>query len=117
MSQKDRQELARKRMALLIKVRSGEMTATEAAKLLGVSRKTWYEWENRALGAMNSALEDRLPGRPQTPVDTEKELLQKRVAELEKQLYLAKKTEEVRDLLAAYELHNAKKKRNRKGRP
>lgn len=104
-------------MALLIKVRSGEMTATEAARQLGVSRKTWYEWENRALGAMNSALEDRLPGRPQAPVvNAELEQLQKRVAELENQLVLAKKTEEVRDLLAAYELHNAKKKRNPKER-
>ncbi|MDD5358620.1 MAG: helix-turn-helix domain-containing protein [Candidatus Nanoarchaeia archaeon] len=116
MSHKDKQELARQRMTLLIKVRSGGMTATEAAQQLGVSRKTWYEWENRALNAMNTALEDRLPGRPPAAVDTEKELLQKRVAELEKQLYLAKQTEEVRNLLAAYELYHAKKKRNRKER-
>jgi hypothetical protein len=42
-------------------------------------------------------------------VDAEKEELQGKVQELEKKLYLAEKTIEVKDLLSAYDLHEAKK--------
>jgi hypothetical protein len=42
-------------------------------------------------------------------LDPEKEELQGKVKELEKKLYLAEKTIEVKDLLTAYDLHEAKK--------
>jgi transposase len=103
-------ELARKRAEVIFAVRSGQITAEEGARRLGVSRKTYYEWENRALEAMTGALEDRAPGRPGTPKDEEKERLQNEIAALQNQLFVAKKTVEVRDMLHAYELHEAKKK-------
>jgi transposase len=78
------------------------MTAVEAAKILGISRKTYYEWEQRGLAALSAALENSENGRPKAVVDEEKETLKKRVGELEKELYLARKTVEVRDLLDAY---------------
>jgi transposase len=103
-------ELARKRAEVIFAVRSGQITAEEGARRLGVSRKTYYEWENRALEAMTGALEDRAPGRPGTPKDEEKERLQNEITALQNELFVAKKTVEVRNMLHAYELHKAKQK-------
>jgi len=97
------QKLARERALVILRVRSGAFTAKEGAKRLGVSRKTYYEWEERALKAMALALENRVAGRPPAPMDEEKEKLQERVRELEKKLDLAEKTIEVKELLATYE--------------
>jgi transposase len=107
-------KLARERAAIILQVRSGKMTAMEGAERLGVSRKTYYEWEDRALQAMALALENQAPGRPPVPLDAEKEELQSKVRDLEKRLYLAEKTIEVKDLLSAYDLHEAKKNRKEK---
>src|SRR5512135_3561778 len=96
-------KLARERALVILKVRSGALTAKEGAKLLGVSRKTYYEWEEKSLKAMALVLENRSPGRPPAPVDPEKEALRDRVQELEKKLDLAEKTIEVKELLGAYE--------------
>jgi len=46
------QKLARERALVILRVRTGAFTAKEGAKRLGVSRKTYYEWEERALKAM-----------------------------------------------------------------
>jgi DNA-binding XRE family transcriptional regulator len=51
-------KLARERASIILQVRSGALTATEGAERLGVSRKTYYEWEDRALEAMALALEN-----------------------------------------------------------
>jgi transposase len=107
-------KLARERAAIILQVRRGALTVTEGAERLGVSRKTYYEWEDRALKAMAEALENHSPGRPPIPVDLEKEELQGKVQELEKKLYLAEKTIEVKDLLTAYDLHEAKKNQTKK---
>ena len=115
----EEKKLARERAAVILEVRSGKLTVTEGAERLGVSRKTYYEWEDRALKAMAQALENQAPGRPPIPQDPEKEELQGKVKELEKRLYLAEKTIEVKDLLTAYDLHEAKKnqrKRKKKGK-
>jgi len=95
-------KLARERALVILQVRSGALTAREGAKLLGVSRKTYYEWEERSLKAMALALENRSAGRPSVPIDEEKERLRERVQALEKKLYLAEKTIEVKEMLAAY---------------
>jgi transposase len=106
-------KLARERAAIILQVRSGALTATEGAERLGISRKTYYEWEDRALKAMALALENHAPGRPSVPLDAEKEELQSKVRGLENRLYLAEKTIEVRDLLSAYDLHEAKKNKTK----
>jgi transposase len=127
MSDSKDKERARQRAAVVFAVRSGQITAEEGARRLGVSRKTYYEWESRALQAMTEAMEDKTPGRPSTPQDEEKQRLQVEVAELQKKLFVAEKTQEVRDMLHAYELHCAgakkgtctseeKKRRQRKKR-
>ena len=106
----DSKERARQRATVVFAVRSGQITAEEGARRLGVSRKTYYEWESRALQAMTEAMEDRNPGRPNTLQDEEKQHLQTQVAELQKMLFVAEKTVEVRDMLHAYELQNSTKK-------
>ena len=100
-------ERARRRAVVVFAVRSGQITAEEGARRLGVSRKTYYEWESRALQAITEALEDRAPGRPNTPKDEEKQRLQEEITELQNKLFVAEKTVEVRDMLHAYELQKA----------
>ena len=106
---------ARERAAIILQVRSGGITAREGAERLGISRKTYYEWEDRALQAMALALENHAPGRPPVPLDPEKEELQRKVRDLEKKLYLAEKTIEVKDLLSAYETFRAGGAKKNKG--
>src|SRR5512139_3986033 len=96
------QEIARQRALVILQVRSGDLTAKEGAKQLGISSKTYYEWEERSLKAMALALENRPAGRPPVAVDEEKEALQKRVQELEKKLYIAEKKTAVKEILAPY---------------
>jgi transcriptional regulator with XRE-family HTH domain len=98
-----KKKLARERALVILQVRSGVLTAKEGAQLLGVSRKTYYEWEEKSLKAMALALENRPVGRPPVPIDEEKKTLEERVRELEKKLYLAEQTIAVKEILAAYE--------------
>jgi transposase len=109
-----KKKLARERALVILQVRSGVLTAKEGAKRLGVSRKTYYEWEEKSLKAMALALENRPSGRPIVPIDEEKETLCERIRELEKELYLAEKTIEVKEILAAYgEFRDKDAKKNR----
>jgi transposase len=91
------------RAAVILKVRSGLITAKEGAKLLGLSRKSYFQWEERGLRGMLSALEEKAPGRPGKTRDEEREALLKHVVELEERLLVAEKTLEVRKLLQAWE--------------
>ena len=101
-------ELARERAMVILQVRSGALTATEGAKLLGVSRKTYYEWEEKSLKAMAQALENHAAGRPPVPIDPEKETLREQIRELEKKLTLAKQTVRVKEMLDVYEEFRSK---------
>jgi transposase len=76
---------AEERMRVILDHLAGTLTATQAALDLGVSRKTFYEWLERATEAMRSALMDRPGGRPPNPVDPEKERLQDELKSLEKE--------------------------------
>src|SRR5512137_2603698 len=101
-------ELARERALVILQVRSGALTATEGAKLLGVSRKTYYEWEEKSLKAMAQALENHTAGRPSALIDPEKETLREQIRELEKKLTLAKQTVRVKEMLDVYEEFRSK---------
>jgi transposase len=95
----DRDTIARKRAEVIMAVRSGRITATEGAKQLGVSRKTYYQWENRFLEAALLAVSDRKDGRPSIPADPEKEALREQVKELQDQLILTETRMTIRELL------------------
>jgi transposase len=73
------QQTARLRAEVIMKVRCGLMTAREAACLLGVSRKTYYKWEERGLAGLLSSLTDQTSGRPCQPVDSEKQSLEQQL--------------------------------------
>ena len=94
------QALARQRAQLIMQVRSGVLTVEAAARQLGVSRKTYYKWERRALAAMVEALGNRDHGRPPRPVDPEKAALQRQIQELQAQLTVLQQTERIRQVLA-----------------
>ncbi len=99
---------------MILRVRSGAISAREGAQQLGVSRKTYYEWEERALEAMAVALENRPMGRPPGDLDKEKEGLRDRIRDLEKKLDVAQKTIEVKEILTAYnDFREGSSKKNR----
>jgi transposase-like protein len=77
---------ARQRLQVILEQLGGRLTSAEAAGQLGVSRKTFYEWREKALRGMEEALRDGEPGRPPTPVDPEKEELREREAGLKRQI-------------------------------
>jgi transposase len=94
----DPQELlARRRAALFVQVQCSQITAKEAAEQLGIARKSYYQWERRALAALMEAMRERPQGRPPTPPDAQKEQLQRQVQQLQKQ---------VQDLEQEVELHH-----------
>jgi len=92
-----------KRASLILQVRSGQITAQEAAQQLGISRQAFYKWEKRALKALLNALEDQPKGRPKGETDPEKDKLQSRVEELERQVSLYQEREKLRKLLKQME--------------
>jgi transposase len=94
---------ARQRAEVIFKVRSGQMTATDAARILGISRQQYYQWEGRALQALLSALEDQPTGRPKAPTDPEKESFQRRVQQLEQQVQAQEHKEQLRRILSQWD--------------
>ena len=83
----------------VIQVQSGLLTASEAARQLGVSRKTYYKRENRALAGLMEGLKDREVGRPGKEVDPEKERLQQTVEKLETEVQTLLQTLRIREVL------------------
>ena len=92
--------LARQRAQLIMQVRSGMVTAEAAARQLGVSRKTYYKWERRALTAMVGALGTRAQGRPPQPDDPETAALRRQLTALQAKLTVLEQTEQLRQRLA-----------------
>jgi transposase len=119
----EEEALARKRASVIWRVRSGEITATEGARLLCVSRKTYYEWEARALEGMVEGLRNGDAGRPPLLPDPEKETLRKDLERLQKENARLKQSAEVRavfDRLNAYEQQRRRQNRSdglKKNRP
>jgi Helix-turn-helix domain len=94
---------ARQRAEVIFQVRSGQMTATQGAQLLGISRQQYYQWEQRALQALLSAVENQPTGRPKAPTDPEKAALQRRVEQLEQEVQQHRQREQLRQLLSQWE--------------
>jgi len=91
------------RASLILQVRSGQITAQEAAQQLGISRQAFYKWEKRGLKALLHALQDQPPGRRKETTDPEKDRLKSRVEELERQVRLYEQREQLRTLLKQME--------------
>jgi len=95
---------ARRRAEVIMKVRCGLMSASQAAEQLGVSRKTYYKWEERGLSGLLSSLEDQSGGRPSQPMDLEKESLERQLAEVRRENAVLQHKMELKDLLSELKL-------------
>jgi transposase-like protein len=90
---------AQERARVILQVRSGQITAKEGARQLGISRKTYYQWEKRALQGMLSQLQEQPPGRPAKRSDPQLAAMQAKIQQLEAKLEIAQQTAEVRGIL------------------
>jgi transposase len=98
------QQAARQRAEVIMKVRCGLMNASQAAAQLGISRKTYYKWEQRGLSALLAGLEDQSPGRPSQPVDNQKQALEKQLEQAHRNNALLKHKMELKDVLTDLKL-------------
>ncbi len=105
------------RASLILQVRSGQITAEQAAQQLGISRQAFYKWERRALKALLNALEDRPAGRPKGTTDPEKDQLKNRVGQLERQVRLYEQRDELRKLLRQMEESRSERDSTKKNSP
>jgi len=98
---KDEQsQAARQRAEIIMKVRCGLLTATQAAQLLHVSRKTYYKWEQRGLSALLEGVQDQEGGRPETPAEhTQKAAFDKEFKELQQKNELLEKQLKLKDIV------------------
>ena len=101
---------ARQRALLILQVQAGQLTATAAARQLGLSRKSYYQWENRALSALMASLETQTPGRPPKTADPEKDQLRQQVTRLQTQVTELEQVLALRQILQQLRSSDAKKK-------
>ena len=80
-------------MPVILQRLAGSLTAAQAAQQLGIARKTYYQWEVRALQGMQTALSAGRPGRPPSKgnnplsrMETQNQRLQEQVKVLEQRL-------------------------------
>jgi transposase len=95
----DRQAGARKRAEVIMKVRCGLMTASQAAQQLGVSRKTYYRWERRGLAGLLDGVSTKEAGRPEKTASAESPL-EKQLADTLRENELLKQKLILKDLVS-----------------
>lgn len=93
-------ESARKRAQIIMKVNCGLMTATQAAKELNVSRKTYYKWEKKGLAALLGNVTDQKAGRPKAEQDPKQKDLEQKLAQALKETEVLRRKMELKDILA-----------------
>lgn len=96
-------------MQLIMQVRGGMLNATDAARQLGVSRKTWYEWETRAINGMMEALQPKKPGRPSSQAGPETQRLRSEISSLQQQVQILEQRYQVQKLLREADTRAKKK--------
>ncbi len=101
------QQTMRLRAEMIMKVRCGLMTAKQAADRLGVSRKTYYKWEQRGLNALLDGVAEKDPGRPAQPCDENCQALEKQLAVAMTQIELLNHKLELKDVLLELRLPKA----------
>ena len=87
-----------------MKVRCGLMTAREAAEHLGVSRKTYYHWEQRGLSALLSSLADQ-GEQPALPTGgLEKQALERQLEQAHRECAILQHKMALKDVLVELKL-------------
>jgi transposase-like protein len=74
-----------KRMEIVMKVYTGQMNVTDAAKELGVTRAYYYQLEEEMLRAALGAVTPQKPGPKKPIVDPEKETMERKLKETERE--------------------------------
>lgn len=90
---------AQHRMNVILRSLSGEITATQGAEELNVSRKTFHSWVNRALTDLHESLKDKPTGRPEKEFNPYVEEMEAKVKNLTKQVLMLEQEREIRDIL------------------
>ena len=98
------QQTARLRAELIMKVRCGLLTARQAADRMGVSRKTFYKWEQRGLNALLGSVTDQPPGRPPDPANDRLLLLEKQLSQARQEIELLNHKMALKDVLMELKL-------------
>jgi transposase len=93
------QQTARLRAEMIMKVRCGLLTARQAAEQMGVSRKTFYKWEQRGLSALLDGVTDQHPGRPPDSSDERCQILEKQLTEAQREIELLNRKMALKDVL------------------
>ena len=102
------------RAQLIMKVRYGLMTAAEAARQLGVSRKTYYKWEQRGLSALLDGLSDQPPGRPEKEEASARAMFEKQMTALRRENELLEQKLVLKDLAFDLRIRSSKDRRKKK---
>jgi transposase len=98
------QQTARLRAELIMKVRCGLLTARQAADRMGVSRKTFYKWEQRGLNALLDNVTDQPPGRRAHPSNDRLLLLEKQLSQAHREIELLNHKMALKDVLMELKL-------------
>jgi transposase-like protein len=114
MGKKKPQDQALLRAQLIMRVRCGLMTAVEAARKLGVSRKTYYKWEQRGLSALLDGLSDQQPGRPEKEEPPAQAIFDKQMAELRRENELLEQKLALKDLAFDLRIRSPKDRKKKK---
>ncbi len=93
------ESMEREELLLIMRVQTDQLTASEAARQMGVSRKTFYQRMQRGLAGMAAALTPRQAGRPGKERDAEKEALLAQTAQLQGEKQKLQRILRVRELL------------------
>ena len=99
---------------MIMKVRCGLLTARQAADRMGVSRKTFYKWEQRGISALLDGVTDQHPGRPPDPPDERCQILEKQLTEAQREIELLNRKMALKDVLMDLKLPEAGSDRAKK---
>jgi transposase len=108
------QQTARLRAEMIMKVRCGLLTARQAADRMGVSRKTFYKWEQRGLNALLDNVTDLPPGRRAHPSDERIQDLEKQLSQAHREIDLLNRKMALKDVLMELKLPEAGSDRSKK---
>lgn len=106
----------REELLLIMRVEVGQLTASEAARQMGVSRKTFYQRAQRGLEGMAAALAPRPAGRPGEARDTEKEALLAQMEQLQREKLELQRLIRVRELLQEARVEDVKGTKKKAGK-
>lgn len=105
MASSNREADARRKAEMIMKVRCGLLTASQAAEALGVSRKTYYRWERRGLAGLLEGVSEKTPGRPEKTA-CRASPLEKQLAETLRENELLKQKLILKDLVCGIEVRS-----------